>query len=263
MRPNKFTKLLEGIGQKASEYSPQILMGIGIAGSITATVLAVKATPKALQLIEAKKEEEGVEKLTVVDTVKSTWKCYIPTAVTMTASTACLISSCSVSTRRMAALATAYKVSETALIEYKEALREYRDSVIETVGEESEKKIKENFVNKQSESDQVTNKTVIVSNADSYKCLEVQTGREFVTTYLELKTAEVNLKERILNDGYASLNEMYDELDIERTDTGYDVGWNRYGTGFPRLSIDADVNPRTGELRYILEYTRPIREYAD
>lgn len=39
------------------KHSPEILTGIGIAGMITTTVLAVRATPKALILIEEKKDE--------------------------------------------------------------------------------------------------------------------------------------------------------------------------------------------------------------
>ena len=34
------------------KHSPEILTGIGIAGMITTTVMAVRATPKALILIE-------------------------------------------------------------------------------------------------------------------------------------------------------------------------------------------------------------------
>ena len=41
------------------KHSPEILTGIGIAGMITAAVMAVKATPKALTLIEEKKEEQN------------------------------------------------------------------------------------------------------------------------------------------------------------------------------------------------------------
>ena len=46
------------------DNSPAILTGIGITGMITSTVLAVKATPRALELIEAKKHELNVGDLT-------------------------------------------------------------------------------------------------------------------------------------------------------------------------------------------------------
>ena len=73
------------------KHSPEILTGIGIAGMITTTILAVKATPKATMIIEERKEELEINKLPVVDTVKATWKCYIPAAVTCALSVSCLI----------------------------------------------------------------------------------------------------------------------------------------------------------------------------
>ena len=39
--------------------SPEILTGIGVAGFVTTTVLAVKATPKALMLIEEEKRKQN------------------------------------------------------------------------------------------------------------------------------------------------------------------------------------------------------------
>lgn len=94
------------------KHSPEILTGIGIAGMITTTVMAVRATPKALILIEERKEEIGAEKLEAMDMVKTAWACYIPAAITGTLSVACLIGASSVNARRNAALATAYATPE-------------------------------------------------------------------------------------------------------------------------------------------------------
>ena len=69
------------------KHSPEILTGIGIAGMITTTVMAVRATPKALILIEERKEEIGVNQLEAVDLIKTTWMCYVPAALTGTLST--------------------------------------------------------------------------------------------------------------------------------------------------------------------------------
>ena len=38
-----------------SNHSPEILIGLGIASMTTSTILAVKATPKALKLLEYEK----------------------------------------------------------------------------------------------------------------------------------------------------------------------------------------------------------------
>ena len=57
MNKENITKFFKGVRMNIGKRSPEILTGIGIAGMITTTVLAVKATPKAIRLIEDKKME--------------------------------------------------------------------------------------------------------------------------------------------------------------------------------------------------------------
>ena len=138
------------------KHSPEILIGLGITGVITTTVLAVKGTPKAMALIEEKKEELDVEKLTPVETVKTTWKCYVPAAITGAATIACFVGSHSVSARRSAALATAYKLSESAFADY-------REKTLETIGEKKEKTIRDKVSEKQIQENTKSNTEVIVT----------------------------------------------------------------------------------------------------
>ena len=44
--------LIRGIRVSLDKHAPEILTGMGIAGMVTCVVLAVKATPKAIDLIE-------------------------------------------------------------------------------------------------------------------------------------------------------------------------------------------------------------------
>ena len=74
-------KILSDIKLSTSKHAPQILVGLGVAGSIAATVFAVKATPKAIKLVEERKEKENKEHLTPLETIETTWKCYVPSAV--------------------------------------------------------------------------------------------------------------------------------------------------------------------------------------
>ena len=55
MDKSTVARLIKSAQTTLSKHSPEILTGIGIAGMVTTVVLAVKATPKALQLIEEKK----------------------------------------------------------------------------------------------------------------------------------------------------------------------------------------------------------------
>ena len=132
------TKLVSSISKKIpiaiKKHSPEILTGVGIAGMIAGTVLAVKQTPKALELMGEKKEELGEEKLTVIEVVKTTWRCFLPIVVIDTISIICLIGADSVNLKRNTALMTTYALSETAL-------KEYKDKAIEIVGEEKNKEI--------------------------------------------------------------------------------------------------------------------------
>ena len=52
-----FNLIVNDVKTTLSKHAPEILTGIGIAGMVTTTVLAVRATPKALMLIDAKKQE--------------------------------------------------------------------------------------------------------------------------------------------------------------------------------------------------------------
>lgn len=204
-----------------SKHSPEILTGLGIAGMITTTVLAVKATPKALKLIDERKKEDGVEELTPVETVKAAWKCYIPAAVTCVASTACLIGASSVHLRRNAALATAYKLSETALTEY-------REKVVETIGEKKEELVRDKVAQEQVNKNPVHNNEVYITDKGDTLFLDPLSKRYFKGNIDRIRRAENKLNKSMLHDmfGYVSLNDFYDEIGLEQTELGERMGWN-------------------------------------
>ena len=84
MVKNNLSNALNSIKNKMVKHSPEILTGLGIAGMITTTVLSVKATPKALQIMAEEQERrkfegetEEYELLPAKDVVKLTWRCYI------------------------------------------------------------------------------------------------------------------------------------------------------------------------------------------
>lgn len=205
-----------------SRHSPEILTGIGIAGMVTTTVLAVKATPKALRLIEQAKKDERKDELTPVETIKATWKCYIPAAITGVVSTACLVGASSVSTRRNAALATAYKLSETAIAEY-------REKVVEAVGEKKEQAIRDKVNDERVAKKSSASREVIITDNGNTLFMDAFSGRLFRSDISTVKNA-INEINAILNrDWYASLNDLYDSLGIEDTDMGRELGWNMDG----------------------------------
>lgn len=213
------SKFFNNVKGSLSKHSPEILVGIGITGMVTTTVLAVKATPKALALIEETKKAERKDKLTPIETVKATWKCYIPTVVTGVSSATCLICANRIHLRRSAALAAAYKISETALTEY-------REKVIETIGEKKEEVVREKVNKKRLEENPVSKNEVVVTKKGDTLCYDALSGRYFKSDIDKIKKAVNELNRRMLSWNYVSLNDFYDELGLSQIELGDDLGWN-------------------------------------
>lgn len=253
-----FKGIIESIKDYAVDNKPELLTGIGIVCGITAGVIAVKATPKALQLLEEKKEELEVDTLPVVDTVKTTWKCYAPAMVMGGLSITCIVSASSMNAKRQAALFAAYKLSETALADYKEA-------TVETVGERKEKDIRHAVAQKQVDRNPVVEQQVILTEKGSTLCLDPLTGRYFKSDSEQIRKAENEINRRLNYDYYVSLNDFYELLGLETTDLGEVLGWNSddgllhldfltrlTNDDTPCLVIDYNIMPR-------YEYYKMIR----
>lgn len=211
--------VIKGVQKSIVKHSPEILVGFGIAGMLTTTVLAVRATPKALELIEEKKADLEVEKLTPKEVIETTWKCYVPAIATGILSSACLIGSNSVNLRRNAALATAYTLSETAL-------REYKDKVIETIGEKKEKAVRDAIAKDKIDRNPLSGNEVVITEKGDTLCYDAISGRYFKSDIDKLKRAENEINRRLLLDEYISLNEFYYEIGLSETKMGNDLGWN-------------------------------------
>ena len=255
MNKSKLTGALNGIKRFASKNGPGILTGIGIAGMITTTVLAVNATPKALKLIEDKKKEEKVDKLTPVETVKACWKPYIPAVVTGVGSVACLIGATSVNAKRNAALATAYKLSETALSEYK-------DKVVEVIGDEKEKEVREKLSEDRIKSHPVNSETIKTGNGDDL-FFDPLTGRYFESAIEDINRAVNKLNKEMIHDmfGYCSLNEFYSEIGLDMTELGEDLGWN-LDAGMIEIDFHSKVTEK-GKPCIVLYYVdAPVYNYS-
>lgn len=246
----EITKSFLSLKTAIKKHSPEILTGIGIAGMITTTVMAIRATPKALILIEERKEEIGAEKLEAMDMVKTTWACYIPAAITGTLSVACLIGASSVNARRNAALATAYTLSESAL-------KDYQGKVIEMFGEKKNEAVKDAVAKDKVEKNPVVTREVIITEKGNTLCYDAISGRYFKSDIEKIKKAECELNRQMLDDMYVSLNDFYYEIGLDSVKLGDELGWNvdsgyidlsfssqLASDGTPCLVIDYSVAPR-------------------
>ena len=200
------------------KHSPEILTGVGIAGMVSTTILAVRATPKALILLEKRKEEESKEKLDTIDIVKTAYKPFIPVVVTGALSITCLVGGASINARRNAALLTAYTLAENGI-------KEYKDKVVEVVGEKKEKQIRDEIDKDKLEAHPIKTNEVIIASGDTL-CFDTITSRYFMSDIEKLRRAENNLNRQLMYEMYVSLNDYYGEIGLPSCDIGDDLGWN-------------------------------------
>lgn len=244
-------KSIKGVLER---HAPEILTGIGVAGMVTTTILAVKATPKACLLINDRKDELAVEKLSATELVKTTWKCYIPAAVTCGASIACLVGASSVNFKRNAALATAYKLSEAALSEYK-------DAIIETIGEKKEQSVRDKVAEERLKKNPVSKSEIIVTGNGTTLCYDPVGNSYFKSNIQQIESAKNKLNARMLSENYVSLNDFYDELGIGPTKLGDDLGWDIYKDGLVEIAFSSQL-AEDGTPCLVMDYSvAPRYEY--
>lgn len=195
--------------------APTILTVIGGAGVVVTSVMAVKATPKALLLLEEAKQEKG-EELSAVEVVKTAGPAYIPTALVGVSTIACIFGANILNKRSQAAITSAY-----ALLN--ESYKEYRAKVKDLYGDEVDSHIKKEIAkDKYNESD-------VKVEDDKELFYDEYSGRYFQSTLAKVKDADYKINKMISEDGGAFLNEYYAFLELPPIDGGDKLGWSSVG----------------------------------
>ena len=215
----KVAPIFEGLKRTFIKRSPEILIGVGITGFIFAGILAVKVTPKAMELLDEKRDELEKDDLTVAETVQTTWKVYIPSVATALLSSVCIIGANSVHMKRYAALSAACTMAETSL-------REYSDKVIETIGEKKEQEVRDAIAKDEVEKHPVQNSEVLVTGKGETLCYDSLSGRYFKSDIEKIKKAINDVNRRMLNENSIALNEYYGEIGLDAVGIGESVGWD-------------------------------------
>lgn len=236
-------KHLKHLERVSIANSPTILTAIGVVGVVATGYLAVRGARAHFrnEIVEGVSDDPKVR-------LKEGYRFYIPAVVSGSLTCAAIISANRIGTKRTAALAAAYTISE-------QAFSEYREKIVEKVGERKESQYR----------DEITQER-ITRTAEKYMptvvgtgkvpCYDMFTDRYFESTMEGLKKAENDTNYRVLNDGYASLSDFYEAVGLPATSMSEELGWStdrklevKYGThlspdGVPCLAIDFLSVPR-------------------
>jgi hypothetical protein len=198
-----------------SNNSPSILSAVSVVGTVTTAILTGRATFKAAGVIREHTDQQTPprEKLELI------WKLYIPPVASGIGTVACIIFANRIGTRRAAAMAAAYSLSERAF-------EEYRHKVVERLGEKKERGIQDEIAQDRVLNNPPGKTEVIVTGRGLVLCYDMYTGRYFESDIEAIRKAQNDLNQKILNDYYASLSDLYDLLGLARTTTSDEVGWN-------------------------------------
>ena len=186
--------------------SSTILTFMGAAGVIATAVLTGRATIKAVRIVDEK------EALSAKEVVKTVWKEYIPAAGIGITTIACIFGANALNKKQQAALMSAY-----ALLD--QAYKEYKSKVKDVLGEEAEQKVE----------DAIAEEKVPDICPEEGKLLfyEPNYGQGFERTMLEVQDAEYRLNQKFAVEGEASLNDFFELLGLNKTDTGDLIGWSQ------------------------------------
>lgn len=203
-------------GKLASQNSPLILTAIGVAGTISTAILTGKASVKAYKILEHETTMRGFE-YEPKEKVQLVWKQFVPPAITMVGTVACIICANRIGTRRTAAMAAAYAISQ-------ETFTEYKTKVIEKIGENKERAVRDEVAQDRVKRNPPSSDMIVVGNEAMFH--EAFTGRYFKSTMEEVKSAVNRVNHHMINNFSAELNDFYDFVGLDRTDMGDMLGWN-------------------------------------
>ncbi len=258
---NKFIEKVSHAFNKAvfslKKHSPKIFVAVGVAGAVTSTVIACKATLKINDILSDTKDtldkinecaeddsheyaysnDDAVKDRTIIyiQTGVKLAKLYAPAITVGILSLSCILASNGILEKRNTALAAAYTAIDSCF-------KEYRSNVTERFGKEVDRQLRYGIKAVQIEEtvkDENGNETTVTKDID------IMTKNPYdYSNYAKIfdesnpnyeKCSEYNLmflnnvqkwaNERLQKRGMLFLNEVYDKLGFEPTKAGQVVGW--------------------------------------
>lgn len=255
---NTLSRKFGKTGLKLKKHSPEILVGVGIVGVVSSTIMACKATTKLDEVLAEPKdkiekihelmenpdmvpegkeytEEDGKKDLTIMYTQSAikVIRLYAPAVALGSLSIAAILGGHHILRKRNVALAAAYATID-------KSFKDYRGRVIERFGAELDKELKYNIKAAEVEETVVDEKGKEKKVKNTVNVADPNVYSEYSKFFDEscpgfTKDPEYNLmflkdQQRYANDllkskGYLFLNDVYDMLGIPRTQAGQIVGW--------------------------------------
>lgn len=250
----------------AQKNSPKILFATGIALMGATVVTACQGTLKVEGVLDELRDDRDaiksagenhperytdreLSKLNAYVTIKGfskLVKLYLPAMTLGVAAVACFTASHNILNRRNAGLSAALAATDRAL-------KNYRERVVEELGEDKDREFmfgteeREEIVTDAKGKEKVVKKTSFGHGRSPYAALwgrDTSSEWSHIPEYnlMKLRSVEKYATVRLNTRGHVFLNEVLDELGLDRTQAGAVVGWlkDSDGDGYVSLGILED-----------------------
>jgi hypothetical protein len=249
------TKSIGRSGLVLGKYSPQILLGVGIVGSVVSTVLAARATlqlepiveehQETIKLIKSGKEHAEAADYTDEEYTKDLVTTYAKTGLKLgtlygpavgigVGSIACVLGAHGIMSKRNVGLAAAYNVVS-------QAFSSYRSRVVEEQGEDVDRNYRHGLRDEMvTETTKDETGQIVKAKKKVKKIIDGRMVSEYARFFDQtstmyrpdasqnlyfLKAQQTYANERLKAVGHIFLNEIYESLGMEHTQAGAVVGW--------------------------------------
>lgn len=217
-----------------NDHSTTILTAAGVGGTAATAYLTGRASFRAADLIAREKDQHYIvenpeSKVPLIGTIskdlsktekfKLVWLLYLPPAAAGVLTVTSIIMANKISSKKIAALAVAGGISERAL-------QEYKDKVVEKLGDRQGQKIRDEIAQDRVEANPPGSREIMIVGNGEVLCFDMLTGRYFNSTVEDIKKAENKVNFELIHFMSCSLSHFYDEIGLAPTTYTDSVGWN-------------------------------------
>ena len=216
---------------KLGEAMPAILTAVGCGGVVATAFCAIRDSKKAVRVLDDLGLYDTLEKPSLKQEAKATWKCYLPTIGAATITIGSIVMARRLTVKQIASL--------TAAAGYLSAkANKYKDKIREIAGGDILKKVDREV---SGEHLRRTIPTFEETGNGDLICLEGYSGRGFKSSEEAVREAMQRVADRFGDGEYLAYNDIYDELGIVKTHFGNEFGYAP-GSDFFDFSFHYDIN---------------------
>ena len=257
--------ILKKAGAKLYKNRSLLLACGSLVGLYASVVFTARAQKKADEILYERNEacnspnDEEIMVPGKKEVFDLTWQCYIPPAISVAATTGCIIAGLYLDRKEIAALTGSVALLTANRNKIEEAIKE-------KYGEEGLEAIKSKLACSGDNQVEVLKVVAEETGKGDLLCYEGYSGRWFRSNEKAVEEAEKEFSRRFKDGEYLCLNDFYDILGIEESHFGFQYGWipgedyydTEDGIEFTNSLIPASKTDRGEDILYIDLFTYPL-----